>query len=111
MIGPDITRQAVNKVKIIRGRLLTAQRRQKSYADNHHSQLEFEVGDWVLLKVSPIMRFGKKGKLKSRFIGPYQIAHRMSKLPMSWSCQLAWEVFTRYSMSLFFVNVLVVCPE
>ena len=88
--------------------------RQKSDADDRRRQLEFEVGDWVFLKVFPmkeVMRFGKEGKLNSKFIDPYQIVHRMSKLPMSWSCQLAWEVFTRYSMSLFFVNVLVIRPE
>jgi hypothetical protein len=45
--------------------------------------LEFEVGDRVFLKVSPItgvMRFGKKGKLSLRFIGLFEITQRVGKL-------------------------------
>jgi hypothetical protein len=57
--------------------MLIAQSRQKSYADKHCRTLEFEVGDLVYLKVSPIrgvMRFGKKGKLSPRYVGPFQVA-------------------------------------
>jgi hypothetical protein len=45
--------------------------------------LEFEVGDRVFLKVSPmrgVMRFGKKGKLSPRFIGPFEITQKVGKL-------------------------------
>ena len=80
LIGPDVIQQAVDKVKLIRGRLLAAQSRQKSYADNRRRPLEFQIGDWVFLKVSPmkgVMRFGKKGKLSPRYIGPYQIIRRI----------------------------------
>ena len=69
-----------DKIKIIRERLQTAQSRQKSYADNRRKDLEFEVGDWVFLKLSPwkgIIRFGKRGKLSPRFIGPYLITERV----------------------------------
>ena len=82
-INLDVVQQAVDKVKLIREWLLTAQSRQKSYADNRRRQLEFEVGDWVFLKVSPmkgVMRFGKKGKLNPRYIGPYQIVRRIGKV-------------------------------
>ncbi|XP_019184387.1 PREDICTED: uncharacterized protein LOC109179337 [Ipomoea nil] len=60
-----------------------AQNRQKSYADLARRQVEFSVGDKVLLKVSPtrgVMRFGKKGKLSPRFIGPYEILERIGSL-------------------------------
>ena len=83
LIGPDMIQQAVDKVKLIQERLLAAQSRQKSYADNRRRHLEFQVGDWVFLKVSPmkgVMRFGKKGKLSPRYIGPYQVIRRVGKV-------------------------------
>ncbi|XP_055826339.1 uncharacterized protein LOC129894704 [Solanum dulcamara] len=64
LIGPDVSRQ-------------------KSYADKRCRPLEFQIGDWVFLKVSPmkgVMRFGKKGKLSPRYIGPYQITRRIGEV-------------------------------
>ncbi|KAL5538397.1 hypothetical protein UlMin_045742 [Ulmus minor] len=61
----------------------TAQSRQKSYADKRRRPLEFQVGDSVFLKVAPmkgVMRFGKKGKLSLRFIGPFEILERIGKV-------------------------------
>ena len=66
--GPDLIRDTSEKVSLIRQRLLTAQSRQKSYADH------------VFLKVMPKrgeVRFGKRGKLSSRFIGPFEILERV----------------------------------
>ena len=51
--GPDLIRDISEKVGLIRKRLLTAQSRQKSYADRRHRPLEFEVGDHVFLKMMP----------------------------------------------------------
>ena len=51
--GPDLIRDTSEKVSLIRQRLLTAQSRQKSYADVQRRPLEFEVGDHVFLKVMP----------------------------------------------------------
>nr|GEW49351.1 putative reverse transcriptase domain-containing protein [Tanacetum cinerariifolium] len=54
--------------------------RQKSYADVRRKPLEFEVGDRVMLKVSPwkgVIRFGKRGKLSLRYIGPFKILSRI----------------------------------
>ena len=68
------------KIGLIRERLLMAQSRQKSYADQRRRPLEFNVGDFVFLKVSPkkgIVRFGKKGKLAPRFIGPFEILEKI----------------------------------
>ena len=65
---------------LIRKRLLTAQSRQKSYADKRRRPLEFEVGDHVFLKVMPkrgVVRFGKQGKLSPRFIGPFEVLERV----------------------------------
>ena len=74
-----MVKDAVDKVKLIRDRLRTAQSPQKSYADNRHRELEFNVNDYVFLKVSPfkgVMRFSKRGKLSSRYIGPFEILRR-----------------------------------
>ena len=63
--------------------MLTAQSRQKSYADVRWRDLEFSVGDEVLLKVSPtkgVVRFGTRGKLSPRYIGPYMITTRVGAL-------------------------------
>ena len=57
-----------------------AQDRYKSYADKRRRPLEFEVGDHVFLKVSPtkgVVRFGVRGKLNPRYIGPYEILERI----------------------------------
>ena len=78
--GPDLIRDTSEKVSLIRQRLLKAQIRQKSYADVQHRPLEFEVGDHVFLKVMlkrGVVRFDKKGKLSSRFIGPFEILERV----------------------------------
>ena len=78
--GPDLIRDTFEKVSLIRQRLLTAQSRQKSYADVRRRPLEFEVGDHVFLKVMPkrgVVRFGNRGKLSPRFIGPFEILERI----------------------------------
>ncbi|WMV47937.1 hypothetical protein MTR67_041322 [Solanum verrucosum] len=83
LIGLDLVHQAMEKVKVVQERLKTAQSHQKSYTDVRRRELEFEVHDWVYLKVSPmkgVMRFGKKGKLSPRYIGPYRISKRVSNV-------------------------------
>ena len=73
----------MEKVKVIKERLKTAQSRQKSYTDARRRPLEFEVDDLVYLKISPmkgVMRFGKKVKLSPRYIGPYRITKRVSNV-------------------------------
>ena len=78
--GPDLIRDTTEEVSLIRQRLLMAQSWQKSYADVRRRPLEFEVGDYVFLKVMPkrgVVRFGKRGKLSPRFIGPFEILERV----------------------------------
>ncbi|GJX61003.1 putative reverse transcriptase domain-containing protein [Tanacetum coccineum] len=51
----------------------------EGYADNRRKPLEYSVGDYVLLKLSPwkgVVRFGKKGKLAPRFVGPFEIIEK-----------------------------------
>ncbi|GKC74652.1 putative reverse transcriptase domain-containing protein [Tanacetum coccineum] len=95
LIGPELVQEMTEKIFQIKERLKTARSRQKSYADKRRKPLEFKVGDRVLLKVSPwkgVVRFGKKGKLAPRYVGPFEIvecvgpvAYRL-KLPQELSC-------------------------
>ncbi|WMV18336.1 hypothetical protein MTR67_011721 [Solanum verrucosum] len=81
--GLELVHEAIEKVRLIRERLKMAQSRKKSYVDVRRRDLEFDVHDSVYLKISPmkgVMRFGKKGKLSPRFIGPYQILRRVGKV-------------------------------
>ncbi|XP_057975433.1 uncharacterized protein LOC131162844 [Malania oleifera] len=60
--------------------MLRACSQQKSYADHRRKNLEFDVGDHVFLKIAPmkgVMRFGRKGKLSPRFIGPFEILDKV----------------------------------
>jgi hypothetical protein len=76
IFGPDLVLEAEDKVRVIKKNLEAAQARQKSYHDKRRKPLQFEVGDHVYLKVSPtkgVQRFGNKGTLAPRYIGPYDI--------------------------------------
>ncbi|KAJ9545126.1 hypothetical protein OSB04_024833 [Centaurea solstitialis] len=76
LAGPEVVQITSDKINQVRDRLMTARDRQKSYADKRRKDIEFQVGDQVMLKVSPwkgVIRFGKKGKLSPRYIGSYQI--------------------------------------
>ncbi|GJR99785.1 putative reverse transcriptase domain-containing protein [Tanacetum coccineum] len=79
-LGPEMIEVTNEKVAVAREKLKEAQTRQKSYADKHRRLLEFQPGEHVFLKVSPtrgVRRFGIKGKLSPRFIGPFEILERV----------------------------------
>ena len=83
VIGLDLVKDALEMVDLIRKSLLTAQSRQKSYADRRWRPLEFEISDHVFLKVMPergVVRFGKWGKLSSRYIGPFEVIERVGTI-------------------------------
>ena len=83
IIGPELVQETTDRIAQIRQNLLAARSRQKSYADKRRKPLEFNVGDQVLLKVSPwkgVVRFGKRGKLSPRFVGPFKILERVGKV-------------------------------
>jgi hypothetical protein len=80
---------AERKVKLIRKNLEAAQARQKSYHDKRRKPLQFKVGDFVYLKVSPtrgVQRLGIKGKLAPHYIGPYEIIEACG--PMAYKLKL-----------------------
>ncbi|GJS76860.1 putative reverse transcriptase domain-containing protein [Tanacetum coccineum] len=83
LIGPELVQETTEKILQIKDRLKAARDRQKSYADKRRKPLEFSVGDYVLLKVSPwkgVVRFGKKGKLAPRFVGPFEIIEKVGSV-------------------------------
>ena len=83
MFGPDLIRDSEEKVKLIGDRLKISQSRQKSYADTKCKEVPYEVGDRAYLRVSPlrgVKRFGVKGKLAPRFVGPYRVLERMGEV-------------------------------
>ena len=83
LMGPEIVEETTQNVQVIKANLKTAQDRQKSFADRRATNRVYKVSDWVFLKVSPwkgVVRFGKKGKLSPRYIGPYQIIERVGEV-------------------------------
>ncbi|GJR31821.1 putative reverse transcriptase domain-containing protein [Tanacetum coccineum] len=76
LTGPEIIRETTEKIIQIKHRLQASRDQQRSYADKRCKPLEFQVGDKVVLKVSPwkgVIRFGKRGKLNPCYIGPFKI--------------------------------------
>ncbi|GJW15019.1 hypothetical protein Tco_0019152 [Tanacetum coccineum] len=85
-----------------------AKDRQKSYAKNRRKPLEFEVGDQVLLEVSPwkgVVRFRKKGKLAPRYVGPFEILKRIG--PVAYRLRLLQELSSVHD--IFYVSNLKKC--
>ncbi|XP_070669147.1 uncharacterized protein [Malus domestica] len=83
LVGLEIVEETTQNVQVIKYNLKTAQDQQKSLADKHATDWRYNVGDWVFLKLSPwkcIVRFGKKGKLSPRYIGPYMITERVGEV-------------------------------
>ncbi|GJX11181.1 putative reverse transcriptase domain-containing protein, partial [Tanacetum coccineum] len=75
-----LVQETTKKISQIKDRLKVVRDHQKCYADKRTKPLEFSVGDYVLLKVSPrkgVVRFGKKGKLAPMFIGPFEIIEKV----------------------------------
>nr|GEV76940.1 putative reverse transcriptase domain-containing protein [Tanacetum cinerariifolium] len=80
LTSPEPIRDTTEKIVQIKNRLLATRSRQKSYANKRAKPLEFEVGDMVLLKVSPwkgVVRFGKRKKLSPCYIRPFKILARV----------------------------------
>ncbi|GJS51104.1 putative reverse transcriptase domain-containing protein [Tanacetum coccineum] len=76
LTGPEIIHETTERIVQIKSHIQATRDRQKSYANVRQKPLEFQVGDKVMLKVSPwkgVIRFDKRGKLNPRYIGPFKI--------------------------------------
>ncbi|GKD12382.1 putative reverse transcriptase domain-containing protein [Tanacetum coccineum] len=76
LTGPEIVHETTEEIIQIKKRIQAAHDRQKSYTYRRRKPLEFQVGDKVMLNVSPwkgVIRFGKRGKLNPRYIGPFKV--------------------------------------
>jgi hypothetical protein len=106
--GPAFVHEAEEKVALVRKRLLEAQSRQRSYADNRRRELNFQEGDFVYLKVSPmkgVWMFQAKGKLAPRYVGPYPIIDIVE--PAAYHLQLPESMLDIYNV--FHVSQLQKC--
>ncbi|GJX91673.1 reverse transcriptase domain-containing protein [Tanacetum coccineum] len=80
LTGPELVQETTERIIHIKQRIQTARDRQKSYADLKRKPMEFQVGDKVMLKVSPwkgVVRFGKRGKLNPRYVGPFKVLKKV----------------------------------
>ncbi|KAI3695016.1 hypothetical protein L1987_78004 [Smallanthus sonchifolius] len=80
LTGPELVFETSEKIVQIRNRMAAARDRQKGYADKRRKPLEFQIGDMVLLKVSPwkgVIRFGRRGKLNPHYVRPFKILKRI----------------------------------
>ncbi|GJZ64832.1 hypothetical protein Tco_0621528 [Tanacetum coccineum] len=78
-----IVQETTEKITQIKQRIQAARDQQKSYADLKRKPMKFQVGDRVMLKVSPwkgVVRFGKWGKLNPRYVGPFKVLEKVGSV-------------------------------
>ncbi|GJZ36454.1 putative reverse transcriptase domain-containing protein [Tanacetum coccineum] len=83
LTGPELVQETTKKIIHIKKRMQVARDRQKSYADLKRKPMEFQVGDKVMLKVLPwkgVVRFGKRGKLNPRYVGPFKVLEKVGSI-------------------------------
>ncbi|GJZ30888.1 putative reverse transcriptase domain-containing protein [Tanacetum coccineum] len=83
ILGPELIQETIEKIIQIKKRMQAARDRQKSYADLKCKPMEFQVGDKVMLNVSPwkgVVRFGKWGKLNPRYVGPFKVLKKVGEV-------------------------------
>ncbi|GJQ89041.1 putative nucleotidyltransferase, ribonuclease H [Tanacetum coccineum] len=83
LTSPEIVQETTEKIVQIKQRIQVARDCQKSYADLKHKQMEFQIEDKVMLKVSPwkgVVRFGKRRKLNPRYVGPFKVIERVGSV-------------------------------
>ncbi|GJS46884.1 putative reverse transcriptase domain-containing protein [Tanacetum coccineum] len=108
ILGPELIQETTEKIIQIKQRMQAARDRQKSYADLKRKPMEFQVGDKVMLKVSPwkgVVRFGKRGKLNPRYVGPFKVLEKVGEV--AYKLELPQEL--RRVHNTFYVSNLKKC--
>jgi len=108
VFSPEMVSEAEEQVRFIQENLKIAQSRQKSYADKKRQSVSFQVGDHVYLRVSPmkgVQRFGVKGKLAPRYVGPFPIIERCG--PVAYRLELPAQISAVHN--IFHVSQLRKC--
>ncbi|GJZ07896.1 hypothetical protein Tco_0542179, partial [Tanacetum coccineum] len=85
LTGLEIVQETTEKIVQINQRMQPARDRQKSYTDLKRKPMEFHIGDKVMLKFSPwkgVVRFGKRGKLNPRYVGPFKVLEKFVEEPV-----------------------------
>ncbi|GJX98506.1 putative reverse transcriptase domain-containing protein [Tanacetum coccineum] len=83
LTGPEIVQETTEKIIQIKQRMQAARDQQKSYADLKRKPMEFQVGDKVMLKVSPwkrVVHFGKREKLNPRYVRPFKVLEKVGEV-------------------------------
>nr|GFC19043.1 putative reverse transcriptase domain-containing protein [Tanacetum cinerariifolium] len=83
LTGLELIQETTEKIVLIKQRMQAAQDRQKNNTDRKRKPMKFEIGDRVMLKVSPwkgVVQFGKRGKLNSRYVGPFKVIAKVGKV-------------------------------
>ncbi|GKF47378.1 putative reverse transcriptase domain-containing protein, partial [Tanacetum coccineum] len=117
LTGPDLVRETTEKIIQRKQRIQTARDRQKSYADKKHKPIDFQVGDKVMLKVSPwkgVVHFGKWGKLNPRYVGPFKVLEKVRavtyKLELPQELSRVHNTFHVSNLKRFYSNDLLTVP-
>ena len=100
LVGPELVQITSEKVKVVRDNLKIT-RETKSYVDNRRRDLQFKIGDRVFLKISPwkgVLRLGRRGNLRPRYIGPYEIISRVGPVAYKLKLPQSYQGFMTHSM-------------
>nr|GEY90938.1 reverse transcriptase domain-containing protein [Tanacetum cinerariifolium] len=105
ILDPELIQETTEKIVQIKKRMQAARDRQKSYADLKREPMEFQVGDKVMLKVSPwkgVVRFSKQGKLNPKYVGPFKVLGVIGKKELNMRQRRWLELLSDYDCDIHY---------